>query len=110
MTAQLPADRELFRGDEPYPSETIFRNSCVKGFARMRTSRGPAALSGGGHVGFGPGLIGSGLEREEPAVLLAVFEQRSVVAAGLLPGARDELDQELAPVFPAGGAYGPRSR
>ena len=58
---------------------------------------------GGGHVGFDRGLIGPGFESEEPAGLLAVFEQRIVLAAGLLPGAGDELDQELAPVFPARG-------
>jgi hypothetical protein len=33
--------------DGPYPSETIRRNSCVKGFARMGTSMGPAALIAG---------------------------------------------------------------
>jgi hypothetical protein len=52
----------------------------------------------GGHVGFDCGLIGPGLESEEPAGLLAVFEQRVVLATGLLPGAGDELDQELAQV------------
>jgi hypothetical protein len=29
------------------PSETIFKNSCVKGFARMGTSMGPAAFIAG---------------------------------------------------------------
>jgi hypothetical protein len=50
-------------------------------------------------VGVDRGLICPGFEGEEPAGLLAVFEQRIVLAAGLLPGAGDELDQELAPSF-----------
>jgi hypothetical protein len=60
-------------------------------------------------VGFDRGLIGPDFESEEPAGLLAVFEQRSVLAAALLPDAGDELDRELALVFPgfsAEGAHG----
>jgi hypothetical protein len=34
-------------GRGPYPSEIIFRNSCVNGFARMGSSFGPAALIAG---------------------------------------------------------------
>ena len=54
---------------------------------------------GGGYVGFDRGLIGPGFESEEPAGLLAVFEQRIVLAAGLLARAGDEIDQELAQIF-----------
>jgi hypothetical protein len=32
---------------KPYPSETIIKNSCVNGFARMGSSFGPAALIAG---------------------------------------------------------------
>jgi hypothetical protein len=46
-------------------------------------------------VGFDRGLIGPGLESEEPAGLLAVFEQRIVLAAGFLTRAGDELDKSL---------------
>ena len=49
----------------------------------------------GGHVGFDRDLIGRGLESEKPAGLLAVFEPRIVLAAGLLPGAGTKLDQEF---------------
>jgi hypothetical protein len=50
-------------------------------------------------VGFDGDLIGPRFERVEPACLLAIFEQRIVLAAGLLPRAGYELDQGLAPVF-----------
>jgi hypothetical protein len=56
---------------------------------------------GGGHVGFDRGLTGPGLEGEEPAGLLAVFEQRIMLAAGLLPGAGDHSTRSLRPSFPA---------
>jgi hypothetical protein len=92
-------------GASPYPSETIFRNSCVKGFARMGTSIGPA-----GHVGFDRGLIGPGLESEEPAGLLVVFEQRSVLAAA--PSARRRRTRPRRARFsgPADSAHSPSSR
>lgn len=52
-------------------------------------------------MGFDRGLTGPGFEREEQVGLLAVFEQRSGLAAGPLSGTGNELDQQLAPVFPA---------
>jgi hypothetical protein len=49
-------------------------------------------------VGVERGLIGPGLEGEEAAGSLLVFERRVMLAAGLLARAGDELDQQVAQV------------
>src|SRR6202020_2572660 len=46
-------------------------------------------------------LIGPGFESAEPAGLLALFEQRSVLAARAPSGRRRRTRPELAPVFPS---------
>jgi hypothetical protein len=80
------------RREQPSSVRDHLQEFLREGLRQDQLELRPAALTaGGGHMGFDRGLISAGFESEEPAGLLAVFEQRIVLAAGFLPRAGDKL-------------------